>query len=1775
MAALSLRSTSLRTIRGSPVSFDASSSSDSDGRIVSYTWDFGDGSSPTTSASPTVSHTYANTGTYRVTLRVEDNDGLVSQISKDVRVFAPPVAAFTYSPSNPLSTKPIAFDGSGSSDPDGTIVGFAWDFGDGTRATGATTSHAYSVEGSYVVTLTVTDSDGLTGSATRTLQVARYDPKPPSAAFTFVPKVPRVGQTISFDASGTSDPDANIASYRWDFGDGTPVVTLATPLTTHAYAAYGTYRVTLRVTDADSLWSEVSSRITVYAPPTAAFSYAPPAPLVGETVTFDATASTDPDSAIASYAWDFGDGSRGTGRIATHPYARFGSFSVSLTVVGGDGLDATAVRVLRIQVRPSASFTYSPARPLEGQPVAFDASGSSDSDGTISSYAWQFGDATTGSGKVLSHTYGLFGTYTVRLTVTDADGLTGNTSQSIRILAPPITSFVYSPAKPLQGQVVSFDGSASDRDGTIVSYAWTFGDAGAATGRTTTHTYAVYGTYSVALTVTDSDGLTATATQSVRIHAAPAGSFTFAPARPIEAQAVAFDASASSDPDGTIASYAWDFGDGTTGTGRVPSHAYALFGTYTVRLTVTDSDGFTGTVTQSVRILALPTANFVSSPASPLVGQAVSFDAASSADRDGSIATYAWTFGDGTTGSGRTVTHAYSTHGTFSVALTVTDNDGLQGSKVLALRVLALPVASFVSSPAKPLEGSSVTFDATTSSDPDGTIASYAWDFGDGTTGTGSKPSHAYARYGTYTVTLAVRDNDGLSASTSKSVRIHAAPRASFIFSPAKPLEGQAVSLDASSSSDADGTIVSYVWSFGDTTTGSGVTTSHAYARYGTYTVTLTVTDSDALTAAATQSIRIHAAPVAAFTYSPAKPLEAQAVSFDASTSTDADGTIASYAWDFGDGVAGTGRAVGHTYARYGTYTARLTVTDSDGLTGSATRSVRVYALPIPLYSVSPAKPLAGAPTTFDAAGSSDPDGTITTYRWTWGDGTTSGDLTLPRTTKTYALYGTYTVTLQVVDSDGFTASVSQSVRVHAAPVASFTFSPASPASGQPVSFDASASSDPDGTIASYRWIWGDGTPTTDVTTPRTAHTYASFGTYTVSLRVTDSDGLTGEASRQVRVLAPPVASFSYRPLTPTDGQRVSFDGSISSDSDGTITQYSWDFGDGASASGPVVDHIFRTGSYPVTLTVIDSDGLMDAESRTVQVSAENRPPTAAFAVTRILLSVTADASSSTDPEETITSYAWTWGDGTTGSGRVATHAYGAAGVYTISLTITDGGSLTASASAPVTVATSTVDYEFWDFFNVPYGEWWDYRTPSYGNRPMNAECFNATAIANGVCTPRNATIADIASHPYTNWHPLPGATHPWDANTNAHVYAPYRMRATGDNVPGYSLASPVFLPVFSPADAAGALLEVRWDLDYMDTATAIAQGAAGCLVSRFDLDGFVSRSIVTIRMDLQESKRIFGVSGSSVQSARNWWSSNVAAGCATQGPVEARWSSFMMAQGGGSVMVGPYDIVNAFGWWYSPFYTTFAASVADDGTTTVTIDHAAWGTDVLLARWSYWGATSYRDNYLDSTRAAGWSGMEPPVEDMTFVGSLSGTSMDFTLTGVVQYQFQELALPGLNGLYDRTDDVPVWTWGPTLADYCANGACGLERLASEVNRYSTLTYLHTTPGSQKYNVQYPYDYVPITWNLKVGHTWTFRMPTGSVAFHDPNLTPRGADPTLGQYVQRILPLVFDGTYPASYGSWDSIARTLRILGPVATGGPPGSPGNYPLQPYPIVRFRS
>ncbi|KQS68792.1 PKD domain-containing protein [Modestobacter sp. Leaf380] len=410
----------------------------------------------------------------------------------------------------------------------------------------------------------------------------------------------------------------------------------------------------------------------------------------GLSATFDASTSSDVEGPVAAYSWDFGDGSTATGTPVTHRYPTAGDHVVTLTVTDAKGQESSTTQTVTTVLPPPNQLpTASATVTATGLDTVADASGSTDPDGSVVSWTWEFGDGSSGSGVSAAHTYAGDGTYVVRLTVTDDDGGTASTTRSVTVAAPnqAPTALARVTATDL---VVAADGRGSaDADGTIASWAWAFGDGGTGTGETTSHTYTAAGTYTVGLTVTDDEGATSSTTTSVTVAPAPPANTppTAVASATVTDRSVSVDGRSSTDADGRIVSWAWAFGDGATATGATASHTYATAGTRTVTLTVTDDAGATATTTRDV--VATDPPNQAPTAGMTVSGSAltVSVDGRASVDADGTVAAWSWTFGDGQSTTGATATHTYATPGTYTVTLTVTDDRGATASTTRSVTV--------------------------------------------------------------------------------------------------------------------------------------------------------------------------------------------------------------------------------------------------------------------------------------------------------------------------------------------------------------------------------------------------------------------------------------------------------------------------------------------------------------------------------------------------------------------------------------------------------------------------------------------------------------------------------------------------------------------------------------------------------------------------------------------------------------------------------------------------------------------------------------------------------------------------------------------------------------------------------------------------------------------------------------------------------------------------------------------------------------------------------
>ncbi|MFC2082438.1 PKD domain-containing protein [Candidatus Bipolaricaulota bacterium] len=678
--------------------------------------------------------------------------------------FQPPTADFFYEPEVPVVGVSVTFDGTSSFDFDGSIVSYGWDFDeDGVvDSSDPTTPYTFQQPGSFSISLIVVDDSGNEDTVTYQVTVlgeAAFDPstsfQPPVADFSYMPAQPQSGETVLFDGTASSDFDGTVVAYAWDL-DGDGEIDASQSISSFVFPASGTYTVLLTVTDNGGNTDTVSYSVVVagtqepVAPtvsaqlPIASFQISPPEPGPGDVIVANGTSSLDLDGLIESFAWDFdGDGSTdSTAPIAEHTFALAGVYTLTLTVTDNDGNSDSATKTIEVGSQPAAlagvippiaDFAYLPAEPGPGDVILFNATLSSDLDGQIVSYAWDFngdGEADS-SAAIVDYSFAEDGAYDVSLTVTDDSGSSDTLTLQVVIgtgetappsapstSLPPIAEFEYMPANPQTGSLVLFNGTMStDPDGQIAAYVWDFdGDSvGDSTAAIAEHIFVTVGTYDTSLTVTDDSGNRDTLTLQIIVASAeappqpapslpPLADFEYSPTEPVADGLVLFNGLLSTDTDGDIVGYAWDFdGDSVTdATDAFTEHVFPSSGTFNVALTVTDDTGNSDTYIQPIFVnvgsappasppssFQPPVADFSYMPGQPTAGELVQFNGTFSWDFDGEIVSYSWDFNnDGSSDANTAVAeHIFPSPGTITVSLTVTDDSGASDKLSIPIEV--------------------------------------------------------------------------------------------------------------------------------------------------------------------------------------------------------------------------------------------------------------------------------------------------------------------------------------------------------------------------------------------------------------------------------------------------------------------------------------------------------------------------------------------------------------------------------------------------------------------------------------------------------------------------------------------------------------------------------------------------------------------------------------------------------------------------------------------------------------------------------------------------------------------------------------------------------------------------------------------------------------------------------------------------------------------------------------------------------------------------------
>ncbi len=1220
-----------------------------------------------------------------VTLAVFDDTGAPVPLQMPPTRALQPARPFVTGTARPLADcRAVAFDASASR---GRIpLGVTWDFGDGTTSSEPVIAHRYAAPGRYSARLEILESGtrpGRGGAVDVPVHVRNAPIAVPGAKIVVAP-----GQPVSFDGTLSQPSDSPITRYKWSFGDG---AISEGPMASHVYGSPGQFRAVLRVED-DSLhpcnFGVETRNVVVNFPPVAEAGTSQSA-VVGQPVVFSGAASYDIDGLIESYSWDMGDGTVLTGPTVSHTFQTSGYYPVALTVTDDSGVaNNMAVDRMFVGVNspPEPSFEIPPRAISVSEVGLLDASASTDADGQILSYLWDFGDGASGEGQVVDYAWTQPGTFTVTLTVTDDSGTASaiqSTSRLVRVDAAPVADAGAN--QYVTASVVSFDGGGSrDPDGSVTEWVWDFGDGGTATGKTVDHAYLRSGIYEVAVVVRDDSGAplnTDRDTMLVTVNATPIAD-AGPPQTVAPGEEFIVSGRASVDPDGEISQYVWTFPDGTEATGQRASHVLSEPGLHRIGLTVYDNFAGGAAQDQSEVLITVNAPPVAVAGSDHLIapGDSVVFDAMQSYDTDGKMSAFRWEFDDlGAPLDSPRVERAYVTPGVWSAQLVVTDDSGVlnaTASDDVTIRVNNAPVAE--AGAAITTDSLYVEFDGTASADADGDALIYRWDFGDGSPPAyGEKVTHVFPRSGIFPVTLRVDDGTGLSnarAIDATTVTIQTRPMAD-AGGNRDVCSGEPILFDASASVDPDGGLLLYTWDFGDETGSDLINPTKTYEFPGVYPVTLRVRNETG-TEHGSDIDRIAALVREGPISNAGEDLTVcsnQQVRFDGSGSTDADGAVNAFDWTFGDGATGNGEQPVHVFTRPGTYTVTLTITgEARGACSpldSDTAKVTVIAAP-ELMIIGPERVGSDISTLYTAEIASTGSGTIDLVSWDFGDGTTKdGD----EVEHSFAQPGEYLVTLRAsIIGGNASCSELETVRkviVNSAPEPVIA-GPEMVAVGQSVTYDASQSRDSDGAIIGYLWDFGDGTTGQGVIV---AHRYDTPGTYTLRLAALDDAGVDNSEvilKKTVTVKPAPIAGLQA-PKSVCPAQDVPWTVAVDNG-----TQVDWRFGDGASKTGSTVSHAFeRAGLFPVLVAMDDGAGLLSSRRSEEVYVRVNRAPTALAGPDRIVCpgdQVTFDAGASGDLDGELSQWIWEFSDGQTLEGPIVTRSFDTAADLRVRLTVRD-----------------------------------------------------------------------------------------------------------------------------------------------------------------------------------------------------------------------------------------------------------------------------------------------------------------------------------------------------------------------------------------------------------------------------------------------------------------------------------------------------------------------
>ena len=1182
----------------------------SSSNATSYFWDFNDG---ITSILTNPNKAFSNSGTYNVKLIAINANGCKDSITRAITVLEKPVSSFTVSGNSNCSSNLTISTTNNSS---GVGNNYFWNFGDGTTSALFNPSKTYSTIGTYIVKLVVTNGNGCKDSSQTSVTFSTK----PTVDFT-INSSTQCGTNNLFAFTNQS---VGANSYFWNFGDG---ITSTVTNPSKSYTNNGTYTVWLKATNANGCSDSISKVVTVNNGPIASFTL----PSITNCVSNTTINFTNTSNNANSYIWYFGDGSSSTLTNPTKTYTTYGNFIVKLVAFNTNGCKDSISISINLSAAPTSNFSVNNTNQCVNNAFVF-----SNLSTTNSFYLWDFGDGTSSTVTNPTKIYSTAGNYIVSLTVTNAGGCSASITKTITVNATPFASFTFPGNSNCAGSTtISFTNNSLN----ATNYVWYFGDGSSSTLINPTKTYSTYGNYLVKLIAFNSNGCRDSMITNLNLSVAPSANFTINNSTQCLNNNFVFTNLSSA---GNF--YLWDFGDGTTSSLTNPSKIYSSNGTYTVTLTVTNSNGCSTTIFKTVTVSTGPIASF----SIPGNSNCVSNTTINFTNNSSNANSYIWDFGDGTSSTLANPTKTYTTYGNYTIKLIALSTNGCKDSMSSSLNLALAPTANFsINNSSQCLNSNNFIF---TNSSSVGN--SYLWDFGDGTNSSLTNPSKSYTTNGTYTVTLTVINSNGCSASISKTVNVNAGLISSFTIS---GYDNCALNSSLTFNNTSIGTNSSstYLWNFGDGSTSTLANPTKIYTAAGNYSVSLLVSNGTC-TDTYVQNINLQSKSKASFTTNNSSQCLGSNNFVFTNTTT---GSNLVYSWNFGDGSSSSAVSPNKSYTSVGDYKVILTVISLNGCTDTTTKIVSVKGVPTISYTINNSvQCLNGNVFTFT---NTSPSQSGVTYYWSFGDGLNSTQTTI---TKTYAFVGNYNVSLVATNGNSCKDSLVKTISVVNKPTPNFTTINSTNCNNNQVSFNNINSN----SNYNYTWYFGDGSTSNEV---NPTHTYSSAGSYTVKLIAALTNGCSDSISKSIFVASNPVAGFTAN--TNAGSCSPIYLVNFNNSSSGNIANYLWNFGDGTFSNNINPQKIYAApGTYNVTLSVTSSTGCTSSYNTNISIIERT---SAAFALSSLAQCFNGNQfvfSSVSNVGSNNVSYLWNLGDGTISNSSSITKSYNLPGNYLVSLTL-------------------------------------------------------------------------------------------------------------------------------------------------------------------------------------------------------------------------------------------------------------------------------------------------------------------------------------------------------------------------------------------------------------------------------------------------------------------------------------------------------------------------